>query len=29
MLQEAGFESVDIKSVDGDPINAYNIATGH
>lgn len=27
MLQEAGFGNIDIKSVEGDPINAYYVAT--
>jgi 2-polyprenyl-3-methyl-5-hydroxy-6-metoxy-1,4-benzoquinol methylase len=27
MLKEAGFEDIDVKSVEGDPINAYYIAT--
>ncbi|AMW08234.1 transcriptional regulator [Streptomyces qaidamensis] len=27
MLREAGFADVDIKSVDGDPLNAYYVAT--
>ncbi|MBD0843354.1 class I SAM-dependent methyltransferase [Streptomyces sp. TRM68416] len=28
MLREAGFTNVDIKSVEGDPFNAYYLATG-
>jgi len=27
MLKEAGFEHIDIKTVEGDPLNAYYIAT--
>ncbi|MBB5129737.1 2-polyprenyl-3-methyl-5-hydroxy-6-metoxy-1,4-benzoquinol methylase [Streptomyces albaduncus] len=29
MLEEAGFATVDIKSVEGDPINVYYVATKH
>ncbi|CCK24702.1 hypothetical protein BN159_0323 [Streptomyces davaonensis JCM 4913] len=27
MLRDAGFESIDIKTVEGDPFNVYYIAT--